>query len=150
MKKKEKFNLLLFVVMMVLGFGITSCEKDEEESDPPGTIELDMRKRGEGETRLSVGGGTVRINYSDNFESYRSSVRLVDVGSVSGLSSIKDVPLSGWTSEVGVRPGHGYILYDKNSKGEYMRQYVVNYIKAAGSGGVIGAAVKYQYPWYPN
>lgn len=126
-----------------MNFSFTSCEK-EEEPDPSGTIELDMRKSGEGGTYLYFGGDALSINKSDNFKAWK----IADVGSVKGLSSIKSIPQDGWAQQVGVRPGHGYVIQSQY-EGKYMRLYVVKYLKGASSGGVIGAAVKYQYPWNP-
>lgn len=148
MEKKYLLRFLIFVLVTLMSFSFTSCEKEEEEEpDPSGTIELDIRKDGQGGTYLYFGENHyLYINKSDNFKGYRC--KITDVGSVKGLASIKSIPLDGWADEVGVRPGHGYVI-GGNNEITYMRLYVVEYIKGASDGGVIGVAVKYQYPWHP-
>lgn len=147
MKKKSIIYLMAYIIFAMASISVTSCEKDENASDPEGTIELDMRKKGQGGNWLSVGSVQFRISAADNFQ----GALFIDVGSVNGLSSIKKIPNNSvWSNEVAVRPGHGYIVTNSKNSNNFMRLYVVRYLKGATSGGVIGAAVKYQYPWYPN
>jgi len=98
------------------------------------------------------------------------NVSICDVGSISGLGNITKIPLSGFTTpiaivDVGVacERGHGYVIkfedhyedvYGVNgdfyiiNKEVYVRLYVVEKIIST-SGGIMGAKVKYQYPFEP-
>ena len=147
MNRKKILCLVTIMMVAFTNFCFSSCEKDDESdvSDPVGTIELDMRKKGLGETHINMGNWSFYINKSDNFQR-EGSVLFSDVGSVKGLSSINTIPNSGWATEIAVRPGHGYVIKDEYQN-NYMRLYVIKYIVGANSGGVIGAAVKYQNPW---
>lgn len=111
-------------------------------ADPEGTIQLSMRKEGEGGTWL----GCVRIGKDDNFELNYYKDRIASLGAMKGLGNVATIPFGGWASKVAVVPGNGYVVYD-GSRDEYYRIYVTEYIAAAVSGGVIGAEVKYQKPF---
>ena len=82
------------------------------------------------------------------------SSNLSSIGKVSGLSSIKTAPKSGWDSEMLAQSGYGYVLrYEYNAEGfmcnSYTRLYVEEYMTNT-AGGIIGARVKYQAPFYPE
>ncbi|MBQ7427056.1 MAG: DUF5036 family protein [Prevotella sp.] len=143
MKKRDLIKVLF---ISILSFGILSCEKDEDVSDPEGTISLKMRNADNGSTGIKFGNDKFYISKENNFRGYHGYISVADVGEVKGLSSIKNVPNSGWARDVSVDPGHGYVV--KSDK-EYMRIYVESWIKGADSGGIIGANVKYQSPWIP-
>ena len=146
MKKKEFFKVLYISVMTLLCIGIISCEKDDDGPDPEGTISLKMRNADNGSTGIKFGGDKFYISKENNFRGYHGYISVADVGKVKGLSSIKKIPSSGWGRDVSVDPGHGYVVKSNN---EYMRIYVESWIKGASSGGIIGANVKYKYPWNP-
>lgn len=144
MKTKNLIQLMAYIIIVLASISSISCEKDEGANDPEGTIELDMRKKGEGGNWLYAGNISFRISAADNFQ----GAYFIDVGPVNGLASIKSIPKnSTWAEEVAVRPGHGYIIADGN---DFMRLYVVRHLIGAESGGIIGAAIKYQYPWNPQ
>lgn len=79
---------------------------------------------------------------------------IVDVGEVAGLGSVTDKPSSGWFGSTAVQQGHGYVLrykasWDYNNAPLpyiYCRVYVEDLITNT-YGGIIGAQVKYQYPF---
>ena len=80
-----------------------------------------------------------------------------DAGKVNGLGNITQIPLSGFSFPIGdnkgvaCETGHGYIIkmqHFNNGDVVYIRLYVVEKIIST-SGGVMGAKVKYQYPFEP-
>lgn len=155
--KKNAFYLLTIIAIAMISICMTSCEKDEE-NDPEGTVTLKLRNGNNGGGSINVGNASISIDMANNFNGYNAS--FYDVGSVSGLSGVKSVPSSGWSDKVAVLPKHGYVAkitspfygYTTNDqeyedKIQYMRIYVESYTEAAGSKGIIGATVKYQFPW---
>jgi len=75
------------------------------------------------------------------------------VGQVGGLGNVTKIPDSGWTTTLAVTPGNGYVAacWGRNNSDEAMitfaRIYVDNWTTAAGSSGIIGVEIKYQYPF---
>ena len=64
-----------------------------------------------------------------------------------GLGNVTKIPETGWQSSVAVKPAYGYVAKWGN---RYCRLYVVQELLAAGTNGVIGAEVEYQYPFEPT
>lgn len=150
MKKNNILLLLSFALISFLSISLVSCENDDDDevtNDPEGTITLKMRNADNGSTGIRFGNDKFYISKENNFRGYHGYISVADVGKVKGLSSIKNIPQNGWGRDVAVNIGHGYIV--KSNNNEYMRIYVENWIKAAGSEGIIGAEVKYQCPWNP-
>lgn len=144
---------LLWLLAVGFALAVAGCsDKDDSGdgpvnpntsvSDPAGTIQLSMRKEGEGGTWL----GCVRIGKDDNFELSYYNDRIASLGAMKGLGNVATIPFSGWASKVAVVPGNGYVVYD-GSRDDYYRIYVTEYITGATSGGIIGADVKYQRPF---
>ena len=140
----------LFVFTLCFAF-LVSCAK--LEPDPVGTIILKMRNYDNGRTYLYPSGFNPSAYFiilaDNNFSGY--NIEFVSIGTVGGLGNVTSVPTSGWSYKVAVKPGHGYVArctYD----GEYVyaRIYVVSWTEAASSGGIIGAEIKYQSPFYPK
>lgn len=113
---------------------------DSEVDDPTGTVLISMRNGNNGDTSLDG----LRIGKDDNF--HGSGWKISSVGKVKGLGNVSTIPSSGWSEQVAVVPGSGYVAYNSYSD-TYYRLYVVDYITAAVSGGIIGADVKYQKPF---
>lgn len=114
--------------------------------DPEGTIRLSMRNANNGDTRL----GALRIDNADNFQ-VDSYNKLVDIGEVKGLGNVSYIPRTGWANRVSVVPGHGYIMAEYNPYGgeaKFTRFFVMEWMTAALTGGIIGAEIKYQAPFY--
>lgn len=148
MEKKYLLRFLIFVLVTLVSFSFTSCEKEEEDvSDPEGTITLKMRNADNGSTGIQFGRDKFYISKENNFRGYHGYISVADVGQVKGLASVTKIPQSGWGRDVAVNIGHGYVV--KSDNNEYMRIYVISWIKGASSGGIIGAEVKYQCPWIP-
>lgn len=83
----------------------------------------------------------------------KANATIASIGSVSGLSKIKQIPHSGWTDRVAVNPGNGYVIRFEGSCESgtfchYARVYVKEWIEST-SGGIIGAIVRYEGNWEP-
>ena len=144
----KKFFILLLVTVGV--FALPSCGGDEPDpnggevinptkpvADPDGTITLSMRDYNNGCTYI------LDRLYIKN-ENFRGA-DIASVGSVTGLGNVSTIPTTGWTDEVAVVPGNGYVAYLAN-RDMFVRIYVIDYISST-SGGIMGADVKYQYPF---
>lgn len=139
---------------------------------PDGTITLNMRNDSNGGTCLGLylpDGtlmGWIRIDAGNNFHQpsstlidgythyaeYYSKVDFVKVDA-NCLGDVTTIPSSGWAPNVAVAPGDGYVVraIGRNNtslegKTMYCRMYVTSWTTAAGTNGIIGAEVKYQYP----
>ena len=158
-KTRNKFYPLFVIIISVLTT-LSSCDKNDDTffneipdidnpfeilPDPEGTIQLSMRDDDNGKTLLD----NIYIsdeNFASNYVWPGNTVTFVSLGSMNGLANIKQIPTTGWASKVAVVPGNGYIAYD-NLTGSYYRLYVTDYIVST-TGGIIGADVKYQVPFY--
>ena len=158
-KTRNKFYPLFVIIISVLT-ALSSCDKNDDTffneipdidnpfeilPDPEGTIQLSMRDDDNGKTLLD----NIYIsdeNFASNYVWPGNTVTFVSLGSMNGLANIKQIPTTGWASKVAVVPGNGYIAYD-NLTGSYYRLYVTDYIVST-TGGIIGADVKYQVPFY--
>ena len=166
MKRLRTF-MTLCLVAMTLGVAMTSCEKEDidaaadgssTDAPLPGSITIKMRNADNGRTMLSVAGGYyVYINSANNFMCYWNSsykTHIASVGKVSGLGGITAVPETGWTDEVSIFVGHGYVvrgaqeIWDSDlgeyvySDYAYTRIFVHDEIVSTG-GGIIGYTVSY-------
>jgi hypothetical protein len=150
MKKKILyFSMLLFVAMFN-----AACDKrsdggsgsDSSIPDHEGTVMVSM-KHGE---RVSIIGGEMIIDSSDNFRTYyHSYYDFVSVGKVKGLGEVTKIPTNGWSKQIAVVPGNGYVVRNNNNNyNPYARLYVVDYITNTYN-EIIGANVKYQCPFEP-
>jgi len=144
-------------------------DKTENVPDPPGTITSNIAV-GSG-IRLQVSDGEVcmgsnicivswakpdNISTETNCTGYLASI--CSVGHVKGLGSITNIPTLGYTApanrvsqELSCEVGYGYVVKIECScylPPAYARMYVVEKIIST-SGGVMGAKVKYQYPFVP-
>ena len=168
----EESELGLALLVMVVGCGKDNGGSDKSVPDPEGTVTIAMRNESNGHTIVLPDGcsGFFLIGSDNNFYTFvdgdfygcRGMWTFASVGKVSGLANIKQIPTSGWSYMAAVMPGYGYVAkcenyesYDSGNKFRptgtttYVRIYVVDYITTAGSGGVIGANVKYQSPFKP-
>lgn len=113
-------------------------DPDKKVPDPEGTVILSMRDKNSGNTYID---DCIRIE-NENFE----GAEFIDLGAMQGLGNISYIPLGNWSSQVMVIPGHGYVAKSRYRE-KYYRIYVMSYITGV-SGGIIGAEVKYQAPFY--
>lgn len=118
--------------------GSTDVSPGAVVPDPEGTIELKMRNWDNGRTYL---GDFLFITSANNFK----GGKIAALGSVRGLGNVARIPSSGWADEVAVTPGNGYVVYGNN---KFYRIYVEEFTLAAETEGIIGAAIKYQTPFY--
>jgi hypothetical protein len=153
-----------------------SCGKDDDSSDPDnppvvnpdtpvpdpeGTITVNID--GRSSTKVIISGfGYINWDEPDNFELYADSyVSICNLGAMKGLGNITSIPSIGFTipsrrnSTVACEAGHGYVVKfeERDATGEvikvvYIRLYVVEPIVST-LGGIMGAKVKYQYPFEP-
>ena len=160
----KKFNLFFVKTLMVLGLVfVAGCSKDDDNGgsnvpDPEGTVTVTMENRGDNYAHAGPGGRPLYISGNDimigmtaanNFYSFYYDMQgnqIANIGKVNGLGAIKRIPNSGFVSQTSVEPGCGYVI--KGYNGTYARLYVVDWTTNT-SGGIIGAKVKYQYPWNP-
>ena len=144
------------MAMLVVSAAFVACSKDGDGDpddpgskvpDPEGTMVLNMRNENNGVTYLRIENWPgIWINHSDNFESI-DGTEFVSLGKMKGLGNVTKIPETGWQSSVAVKPAYGYVAKWGN---RYCRLYVVQELLAAGTNGVIGAEVKYQYPFEPT
>lgn len=166
--------MISMLVILALCVAATSCRKDNPSTpanpdntdnpnnteipnsptdciDPEDAVTVNIRNDGGGVTILDC---YFTINTANNFVSGSNYVTLVSVGEVSGLGCVTSIPQSGWSSQVAVIPGNGYVLnyrkYDEPTGSyivKYARLYVVRYILNATNEGILGAEIKYQDNW---
>jgi len=135
--------------------------------DPPGTITTNISRGAIGSsgsgiviqgTSSFITGSGITWYAPDNIHVYGDNqVSICDLGTMRGLGNITSIPNAGYTAPsynmmVSCETGHGYVVKFENIQGEivmenlYVRMYVVEKIIST-SGGIIGAKVKYQYPF---
>ena len=122
--------------------------------DPEGTITVSVRNASNGNTSVPLysgefvhGGVSFGIDNGNNFHS-GSAWRFASVGQVQGLGNVTKIPNSGWSQKCTVIPGYGYLAVCAYfNRMTFVRIYVDREIIGAGSGGVIGYVIKYQYPF---
>ena len=168
------------LVLLALCMGTLSCRKDNPSTptdpnntdnpnnteipdsptmdcvDPEDAITVNLRNDGGG---VEIFAHYLEINTANNFEYYNSGINyhysIICIGEVSGLGCVTSIPQSGWSNQVAVIPGNGYVLKKANYDGltgtyiveKYARLYVVNYLLNATNEGILGAEIKYQENW---
>ena len=92
--------------------------------------------------------------------SYWCYLSICNLGKINGLGNITKIPSSGFSTpmiastDIACEVGHGYVIkFDYKENGEtkktvYARLFVVESIIST-TGGIMGAKVKYQYPFEP-
>lgn len=143
---KKVFTITLFGLALALA-GCGKADPDngehvgpnEKVDDPEGTVQITMRNGNNGGTNLD----NIYIDRADNFCIGYGGI--ASVGSVRGLGNVSTIPTVGWSDQVAVTPGKGYVAYDARTD-TYYRMYVMEYVESV-AGGVIGAEVKYQKPF---
>lgn len=163
----KKTNFLLVNILLCLGLSLVmGCSEDGDDDgnnggipDPEGTVMISMAN-----TNNSAASGGVKVgppitfgdswfcmNENNNFYggyyySKYTGCTIANVGKVSSLGSITKIPTSGYVEETSVEIGYGYVIRANNAT--YARLYVVDWVLSTG-GGILGAKVKYQYPFIP-
>lgn len=149
----------LMICLIMTAF---SCSKDDNPDnpdnavpDPAGTITANIAVYS---TIKIYDNGTYRGNISwdtpDNFylNGEYIDVSICNLGKMKGLGNITQIPQAGFSSParanyfIACESGHGYVI--KFGSGTYVRLYVVESLVST-AGGIMGAKVKYQYPFVP-
>jgi hypothetical protein len=173
---KKYFYFLMCAVMVMSSCFLVGCDdKDDPDNpsnavpDPEGTITANISEK----IDISIDRGSGYHSYihwksPDNFYLYGGIyyynpdksylVSICNLGTMSGLGNITKIPTSGFTIpegsnySVACEVGHGYVVKFEREDGQYtdyLRLYVVESIVDTG-GGIMGAKVKYQYPFEPK
>ncbi len=128
--------------------------------DPTGTIITELRAPAHGLNALDFETGQVGsseaandmwFDNNNNFHTPDFSRGLItDIGAISGLSAITDIPTLGWVTTCGAVVGHGYVVetIDRSvdpptTTENFYRVYVDDYIISATTGGVMGFTIKW-------
>ncbi len=158
--------LLVTVVTMIMM--TTACKKDDDANnpntsvpDPAGTITSNISENtyiNFYETEQHYIGRLLWAK-PDNFYLEGGNnfyISICNMGRMNGLGNITHIPTSGFSAptynsskEIACEAGHGYVIKIEKptfAKTYYARLYVVEPIVST-TGGIMGAKVKYQYPF---
>jgi hypothetical protein len=164
---KKKLFLMMIAAAAIIFAG---CSKDDDPNnsdntvpDPAGTLSANITES----TSASLDGMYVAwyppnnlwLHTSYGGPNFYTNFSICDMGKVNGLGAITTIPTIGYTEEVNVQTktmpcelGHGYVIKVRwwMTSGEiyYVRLYVSELIEN-NNGTLIGAKVKYQYPFNP-
>ena len=128
----------------------TGCEKDEP--DPPGAITVNDSVEFSNQDGDNC--GEIYWTRPDDirvYENYGYKISICNVGKKTGLGDIKSIPNSGFINRVACEEGYGYVVKIENTKTQkifYARVFVIESIVST-EGGIMGAKMKYQYPFNP-
>lgn len=166
-----KTKILFLAAAAAMAFTAASCSKDDggdpsdprnKVPDPEGTVELNMRNMDNGKTLLeckSNSGTAITTIYIDKANNF-GGMDFVDLGEMSGLGNIVKFTTTGASGSCSVCPGHGYLAFYSGGTRRFpsgataynveyaYRIYVDSWITGT-SGGILGAKIKYQYPFNP-
>jgi len=144
-KKTFLFYILLGAITLV------SCSKNDDYSDPVGTIPLNMMNENNGKTIL--GNSDIYINKDNNF--YGASCVMNNLGTQKGVGSISSPELRGLSNQLAVEEGNAYQVFTDASirkfpsgklalkiTADYYNVYVVSQIMNSDTVAV-GFKVKY-------
>lgn len=151
-----KTYLIHKVITLGLIFCFSACSLLDDSgepaaNDPAGTVSVNMRDFKQGGSWLKIDDRAIGFVFSsNNFNCYNDG-GIVDVGQCK-LGKVKSIPSStSWSAPVAAKIGHSYIVRGrKNGNPVYLRFYVVDWLISASSNGILGVAIKYQYPFTPE
>jgi len=161
----RKINLFLVQTLMILSLVfVAGCSKNDGDGDktvpdPEGTIVTNIRNdvsmnryNGIYFGLREVGIGTLAMTDANVFQSYGGGFDIAYIGTVNGLGSIQSIPKENLFTGSGcaVIENGGYVLRgtDSDNQVKYARLYVTRFLEDSG-GGIVGAEIKYQYPFVP-
>ncbi|HBL33277.1 MAG TPA: hypothetical protein DDZ96_05585 [Porphyromonadaceae bacterium] len=143
-------KLLLIGTCIFVTLSVASCSKDENTSDPEGTISVNIMNEDHGKTE--IGNSDVYIDKANNF--HTRYCLLSHLGKKNSLGSISAPVIEGVSDRVAVEPGNAYQIFKNealrefpsgklafNIRSDYYNMYVVAPIEKDGA--VIGANVKF-------
>ncbi|MDR2651694.1 MAG: hypothetical protein LBC68_05210 [Prevotellaceae bacterium] len=166
------YNYFKTAFMAILMIAAIACSKDDDSvPDPEGTLTANISNDSELSVYYpngSIAGGILwtspnnfwLLGYNIWSLDHHANVSICDLGKMSGLGNITSIPSSGFTapsssnSVITCEPRHGYIVkcdpanYRPGNPVVYVRLYVVESIVST-SGGIMGAKIRYQYPFEP-
>ena len=153
MNSKIFFKAAMLVAVLPMA-ALTSCSNDNDESNGGSAdggldneVVLSMLKGDEDKaTKLDY----VFIGEDNNFQTVGGSAAFALTTNVNKLSSITNIPKSGWAEKVAVRKGYGYVCYKDAgyyTPAVFYRIYVEDEMRDT-DGKVIGYNIRYQQPFY--
>ena len=154
---EKKISFILFAMFIVFSLSLVSCndDNDDDETSPSGNNGSQSGYVLQNGVTYNIGydGAEVEVRLNDNTlyavdfnnGADKHVNDITSVGKVSGLSSITQIPGSGWNKSVKVNNGHGYVIrchrimhYGGNDYGyTYVRLYIKEIITDT-SGGILG------------
>ena len=163
----RKFNFFLISCLLATSmFFVAGCDdKNDPDNpsnsvpDPEGTMVTNIRNdifmnryTGVYYGLADVGIGGLSMNQSNVFQTYGDDrFDIAYIGTVNGLGSIQSIPKENLFTKNGcaVLEKGGYVLrgIDSNNHDKYARLYVTRFMTSGG--GIVGAEIKYQYPFVP-
>ncbi|MDR2131217.1 MAG: hypothetical protein LBP56_08685 [Odoribacteraceae bacterium] len=159
--KNTLFLLVTAAAMLFAGCGDDDDPNDPNNRvpDPEGTVTANISDDSDTYIRLSNPHGNIGWSSPDNFYLYAyDRVSICDLGPMRGLGNITSIPSTGFSApksrdeSVACEAGHGYVVKFEHNDGSvavYVRLYVVEPVVST-TGGIMGAKVKYQYPFEPT
>jgi hypothetical protein len=166
-------HLMMILVVIIIIFSENSDNPDNPDNfvpDPPGTVTANISEstyifaNNDDSYLWCIGWNTPNNFYLNSFI---YNVFICNLGTMKGLENITSIPSTGFTVanhtslSVACEVGHGYAVKFGLRQGfvdnpnfadypevVYVRLYVMESIVNT-DGGIIGAKVKYQYPFVP-
>lgn len=106
-------TIIFYILLVAMTF--VSCSKDDDYSDPIGTIPVNMLNENNGRTIL--GNSDIYINEDNNFDG--SSCVMNNLGRQKGVGSISSPVLSGLSNQIAVEEGNAYQVFTNASIREF-------------------------------
>ena len=150
-------NVYFFLIQALIALSlvcVTGCSKDDPSNsnssvpDPEGTVTANISENRS--IMLSANTYSFGIGWTEPNNFWLGATSICDMGAMKGLGNITKIPQTGYTSDnttVACQVGHGYVVV-LGPAYAYARLYVVSSLVNT-SGGIMGATVKYQYPFNP-
>jgi len=171
----KKSKLILATAAVVLMAALAGCGKSADNpspndpntpvADPEGTMTANISQT----TEIGIQScGNIRWTTPNNFNlvgyatAQNSGVfSICDLGAMRGLGNITSIPQSGYidgggsiiNSAAACEVGHGYVIKAEYQGSVWSTTYVRLYVEESiisTDGGIMGAKVKYQYPFTPS
>ncbi|MDE6006892.1 MAG: hypothetical protein K2G67_05010 [Muribaculaceae bacterium] len=114
---------------------------DTPVADPDNTVTVNLLVGMTSSDATELGGSIrVYVDAAHNLCCYYGDI--IDIGKVSGLGNITEIPTEGWKNKAAITVGHGYVLKYLNN---YARLYVDEPMIST-TDAIMGYTVKYQCP----
>ncbi len=145
-------KIVFLMVAFTMSLCFVSCEKKDNNVSSQSSEENSSSQANYMEEIIPNNGYIFQLfgygrhlTFSDGKMIYPSNVRISDVGEISRLSQIINIPKTGWNdNSIEIKIGHGYVA-DNGSLDSYVRILIKEYIDR----GAVGAyRVQYER-WNP-